>query len=58
MAGSGCNNRAAYGAHVSDWRSGWDSELLMGVGNCYDFSKQSYFYGGNWNNKADTITLG
>jgi hypothetical protein len=58
-AGSGCNNRSGTGngAHVSDWRAGWDPELLMPMGGCYNFSNQDYFYGGSWNNKADAITL-
>ncbi|MEU3219584.1 hypothetical protein [Streptomyces sp. NPDC006971] len=58
MAGSGCNNRVNGGARIDDWRTGMpDPSLYMAVGGCYDFASVDYVYGGNWNNKADAITL-
>lgn len=58
QAGSGCNNRVTGGAHISDWRFGPDPELYMRVGYCNNFASAEYVYGGDWNNKADSFTLG
>lgn len=58
MAGSGCNNRQSGGTHVTDFRTGLpDPELYISTGNCTNFASADYQYGGDWNNKADSITL-
>ncbi|MEU2766465.1 MULTISPECIES: peptidase inhibitor family I36 protein [Streptomyces] len=57
-AGSGCNNRQLGGFRLDDWRTGLpDPSLYVGLDRCVNFAKVSYTYGGNWNNKADAVTL-
>ncbi|MEV5441639.1 peptidase inhibitor family I36 protein [Streptomyces sp. NPDC052644] len=58
QASSGCVNRKAQGALVYDARSAMpDPYMVMGNGYCYDFTKASYWSGGNWNDKADYIEM-
>ena len=56
---SACNNRPIYGATLTDYRDYLpDPELIVPLGSCLsNFTKISYPYGGNWNDKADALTL-
>lgn len=59
QASSACVSRDQGGARADDWRTLQpDPSLYLGAGYCYeDFGKISYPYGGNWNNKADSLTM-
>ncbi|MGW8850635.1 peptidase inhibitor family I36 protein [Streptomyces xiamenensis] len=58
-ASSACVKRYQGGVEVHDWRSLMpDPWMVLGASYCYaDFSKISYPYGGNWDNKADSIRM-
>ncbi|MGW7292373.1 peptidase inhibitor family I36 protein [Streptomyces xiamenensis] len=58
-ASSACVARNQGGVEVHDWRTLMpDPWMVLGAGYCYnDFSKISYPYGGNWDNRADSIKM-
>ncbi|WP_158634751.1 peptidase inhibitor family I36 protein [Streptomyces sp. NP10] len=57
-AGSICNNKSIGGVVLTDWRTGLpDPSFHQPVGKCSGLHNTDYTYGGNWNNKADHLSL-
>lgn len=56
---SACVARKQGGAELNDHRTGMpDPWLALFAGNCYNnFSKYDYTYGGNWNDRVDSIDM-
>ncbi|MGY3681536.1 peptidase inhibitor family I36 protein [Streptomyces sp. TE33382] len=57
-SGSACNNKNSGGFEVTDFRTGLPDPLTyVPLTRCVRFNTVEYTYGGDWNNKADRISL-
>ncbi|MEJ8659026.1 peptidase inhibitor family I36 protein [Streptomyces sp. MS1.AVA.4] len=59
QASSACITRPQGGADLNDHRTGMpDPYLVLASKSCYNnFSKYEYTYGGNWNDRVDSIDM-
>ncbi len=56
--GSICNNKSIGGVKLTDWRTGLpDPDYYQPTGTCGKLNNVDYPYGGDWNNKADHLSL-
>ncbi|MFE3940545.1 peptidase inhibitor family I36 protein [Streptomyces sp. NPDC059118] len=56
--GSACNNKSSGGMDFTDFRTGLpDPHAYTALGTCNKMTDVDYPYGGDWNNKADHVSL-
>ncbi|SFX89173.1 hypothetical protein OH786_14570 [Streptomyces atratus] len=56
--GSACNNKKSGGMDFTDFRTGLpDPHAYTALGTCNKMTDVDYTYGGDWNNKADHVSV-